>query len=234
MEQWRTYQEKFLTLTPREQYLIIATGFIAIVFGFYSLIVEPNLIASKKANKSITQLTISNKSMVGSIATYKAALKSDPNKPIEKKIAQYEKKLASIDKQLLTLTSELIDPVQMRYALLELLDLQKGVSLVSFELMGVEALSFDASKVENKKAESSTIDTQSTLQPEESLTLYRHGVKVKLRGSYFHLRDYLSQLEALSWKFFWQNFEYNLQEYPESEVEIEMYSLSTKQEFIGV
>jgi len=38
----------------------------------------------------------------------------------------------------------------------------------------------------------------------------------------------------LSWKFFWQEFNYQLKEYPVSELEIEMYSLSTKREFIGV
>ena len=66
------------------------------------------------------------------------------------------------------------------------------------------------------------------------MVLYRHAIKIKLSGSYFQLRDYLIQLESLSWKFFWQEFNYQLKEYPVSELEIEMYSLSTKREFIGV
>jgi len=48
------------------------------------------------------------------------------------------------------------------------------------------------------------------------------------------LQNYLSQLEKLSWKFFWQDFNFKLTEYPKSELEIEMYSLGTKKEFVGV
>ena len=68
----------------------------------------------------------------------------------------------------------------------------------------------------------------------QTINLYRHSIKLKLKGRYFNLRNYLSQLEGLSWKFFWQHFQYQVAEYPNSELEIEIYSLSTTREFIGI
>jgi len=66
------------------------------------------------------------------------------------------------------------------------------------------------------------------------LNLYRHGIKIKLSGKYFQLRNYLLQLEQLTWKFFWQGFQFEVKEYPQSEVEITIYSLGLNKEFIGV
>lgn len=239
-DEWRKYADKFLSITPREQYLVLATGFIFITFVLYSLCIESNIEALDKTEKTIKELKLTRISNESTIMTYQEALKGDPDINVKQDINAYEKKLAKLDKALLALASDLINPVQMRYALLELLDLQKGVSLTSFELMDVEKMTIDSTEtleqLGNKKAINSTKIENINITDENShdLDLYRHGIKIKLKGSYFHLRDYLIQLEQLSWKFFWQNFEYNLQAYPESELEIEMYSLSTKQEFIGV
>jgi len=129
----------------------------------------------------------------------------------------------------LTLTTDLISPVQMRYALLDLLKLEKGLSLLSFELLGAQPLLDLTNNATADGKAHSLLETNNS-----TLNLYRHGIKIKLSGRYFDLRDYLSQLEKLPWKFFWQDFNFKLTEYPNSELEIEMYSLGTKQEFVGV
>jgi MSHA biogenesis protein MshJ len=134
--------------------------------------------------------------------------------------------MAAVDQDLLALTSGLINPIQMRYALIDLLKLQKGVSLLSFEVIKAQPLTVPAS---NKKGTEGVTVNESNV-----LTLYKHGIKLKIKGNYFQLRDYLIQLEQLEWTFFWQTFDYQLIQYPNSELIIEMYSLSTHKEFIGV
>ena len=91
-----------------------------------------------------------------------------------------------------------------------------------------------AKTVEIAEVEKINIEPVITQAQPEQLRLYRHGIKIKLQGQYFQLKDYLMQLENLSWKFFWQEFDYQLKAYPVSQLEIEIYSLSTAQEFIGV
>jgi len=227
MKQWQAYADKFLTITVREQYLILFSGIVVIGFIFFNLLIESQIVKSRQLKKDIIQLSADNNSKNTNIVLFEQALLTDPNAALRQQILTYESKLSQIDTELLTLTSELIDPIQMRHALLELLDVQKGVSLLSFELIGAKpVVTSSIEKVTEKKEE--TQDTAS------SLSLYRHGIKLKLKGNYFQLRNYLTQLEEMSWTFFWKNFDYELQEYPMSELEIEMYSLSTKREFIGV
>jgi len=228
-KQWQEYSDKYLALTIREQYLIFLTGLVAILFIAFYLFIDAKVIANKKSATQIVRLQSSIQSLKNSTIEMQTALQRDPNEDTRNKIAQYEAKLAKVDEKLLSLTSDLISPVQMRYALLDLLKLEKGVSLLSFELLGAQPL---LEEPENTTADgnvSSQLDTNNS-----QLNLYRHGIKIKLSGSYFDLQSYLSQLENLSWKFFWQDFNFQLTEYPKSELEIEMYSLGTKKEFVGV
>lgn len=228
MAQWLVYSEKFSNSTPREQYLIIASGLVAIVFILYSLFLEAGIQRVEQLKKQVVQTEQSNKKNQGSIQALEQALSVDPNVALRKQLLQYQAKLGGIDEKLLTLTSDLIDPIQMRYALSKLLKLQEGVKLLSFKVLPARAVT--QSKTNSATDKIATVSLGDTQQ----LRLYRHGINIKLQGQYFQLKDYLTQLESLPWTFFWQEFDYQLKVHPISELEIEIYSLSTVQEFIGV
>ncbi len=251
MQQWQVYSDKYNQLTQREQVLILLTGLVLSFLLIFNFWVEGNLAKIDENYKNITQLSAKNQSMVSSISVLNEALKQDPNIAVKQKISQYQHKLEKVDGELLALTSALINPLQMRFALIDLLKEKKGVSLVSFELIGPKPLLMpnemmlkdDEMNLQNNAtlgvhlAENSKKQTQVMVNSDESqqaLGLYRHGIKIKLKGNYFALRDYLVQLEGLSWQFFWQSFQYKLLNHPNSELEIEIYSLSTKRVFIGV
>tara|TARA_R110000787_G_scaffold275667_2_gene384369 strand:- start:1858 stop:2571 length:714 start_codon:yes stop_codon:yes gene_type:complete len=237
MSQWLAYSEKFSNTTAREQYLIIASGLVAIIFILYTLFMDASILRIEQLNQQISQSQQSIENNKNSMQVLEQALREDPNVILEKELAQYQEKLGGIDQQLLALTSDLIDPIQMRYALIKLLKLQKGVKLLSFQVLPASAVTKNKAEVDvNNNEQDKNVTVIAEAKPEESrqLRLYRHGIKIKLQGQYFQLKDYLTQLEGLSWKFFWQEFDYQLKTYPVSELEIEIYSLSTAQEFIGV
>ena len=251
-DKWQSYSEQYLKITPREQYLIILSGLVAVIFIVFYGFIDSKLIDTQRMTKQVAQLSTSNKSLKSSAQAYQVALAKDHNKVTRDNIAQLEKKLASIDGKLLTLTSELITPVQMRQALLGLLKLEKGVSLLSFELLGAQPLLSKAELSEsddtelNKSKSSNTKSNKASFGKNElttsqanneqglGLNLYRHGIKITLSGNYFELRNYLQQLEKLSWKFFWQEFDLEVKEYPMNELSIEIYSLGSKEAFVGV
>jgi len=230
MEQLRQYSEKFLQITPREQYLVTLSGLVVIILLSFNLFIEPNLAAIERHNTVINENQGAVSSNEQTILLFEEALTKDPNQDINNKITQLESRLGEVDKELLALTSELIDPIQMRFALLDLLNLQKGVSLVSFQISPAQPLLINIDKANEQKSENN--DTQAKKISTDGL--YKHSITIKLSGKYFQLRDYLTSLEQLSWTFFWQDFDYQLQKYPVSELEVTLYSLSTKREFIGV
>ena len=228
-KQWKSYSEKFLQLTGREQFLVLSTGLVAIFFIISSFFIDDKSAKITSFDKQSRMITSGNQSLNFSIKEYQAALKEDPNVNTVKQIAQLETKLANIDNQLVLLTTDLISPSEMREALLKLLELEPGVSLLSFELIGAKPLL-------NLSNEQSSADSGNNSPTAEQLglNLYKHGIKIKLSGKYFQLRNYLQQLEQLTWKFFWQDFKFEVKEYPRGEVDITIYSLGLKKEFIGV
>ena len=232
MAQWLAYSEKFSNTTPREQYLIIASGLVAIIFILYSLFLEAPIQRVEQLNQQVIQTEQNNKNNQDSIRVLEQALSEDPNVALRKQLLQYQAKLGGIDERLLALTSDLIDPIQMRYALIKLLKLQEGVKLLSFRVLPASAVT--QSKTNSATDKIANVTVGDIKAQTEQLQLYRHGINIKLQGQYFQLKDYLTQLEGLSWTFFWQEFDYQLKVYPVSELEIEIYSLSTAQEFIGV
>ena len=230
-KQWQDYGDKYLAITPREQYMVLITGLVAIIFIIHTFFIDDNSSKIDKFEKQIIQMSKANRSANSSITLLEDGLSKDPNSELNKQISQYKERLKKVDVNLLQLTSDLINPIQMRHALLQLLKTQKGISLQSFQVIPAQAITLASSKPAVKIKDISTAETDPN---QEKLVLYRRSIKIKLSGSYFQLRDYLTQLESLSWKFFWKEFNYQLKEYPVSELEIEMYSLSTKREFIGV
>lgn len=237
---WQSYSDKFQAITPREQVLVLLSGVVAITFILYSLFIDENSLRADTFTHDIKRVEANIKAKQQTITIFEQALLEDPNKAVNDQIAQYENKLGQIDTALLTLTSDLIDPIQMRFALIELLQLQKGVSLLAFDVLPAQAVSMTptldnniADNIQASQPENKVNDGTKTTDV-SSLVLYKHGIKLTLSGSYFQLRDYLSKLEQLKWTFFWHKFDYKLKQYPESVLEVELYSLSTKREFIGV
>ena len=232
-QQWQSLTEKYLQLSAREQYLILLTGVVAVFFTIYFLFIEVKAQENSKFSQQISQLKHENQTQTVAIKEYQEALKLDPNKVINDRITRLEQKMAKVDQQLLALTSELINPIQMRHALLKLLKLEPNVSLLSFELIGAVPLISPQSIQETDNVQQVKA-VNSVMLEESGLNLYRHGIRIKLAGSYFELLAYLQKLEQLSWTFFWQEFDFTMKEYPTNEVEIEIYSLGTKEDFIGV
>jgi MSHA biogenesis protein MshJ len=230
-KQWKAYCEKYLAISPREQYMVLFTGLIAIIFIIHTFFIDDNTKKINKFEKEVTQISKVNRAAKASIMLLEDGLSKNPNSALNKQISQYKDRLKKVDVDLLQLTSDLISPIQMRHALMQLLKTQKGVSLQSFEVIAAEPITLSHSTPAINVDGNQVTDVD---RDHQEMVLYRHAIKIKINGSYFQLRDYLTQLEALSWKFFWQEFNYQLKEYPVSELEIEMYSLSTKREFIGV
>jgi len=226
--QWEEYSDKFLQLSSREQFLLLLTGLVAIFFIISYLFIDDKSAKTITFEKQSITMKSSVKTLDYSINEYQAALKLDPDVDTIKQLAQLESKLAKLDGELVLLTTDLISPIEMREALLKLLKLEPGVSLLSFELIGAEPLL----KLGSEQEENA--NNYSSNSEDLGLNLYKHGIKIKLSGQYFPLRNYLSQLEQLSWKFFWQDFQFEVKEYPRSEVELIIYSLGLDKEFIGV
>ncbi len=230
-QQWHNINDKFDQLTPREVWLIILTGVVVCIVLPFMLFIT-NYDEQIKKNQRNNKVLVNNINDLNiQVNTLSSAVGENANIKLKADIQQYEKRIANINDDLLELSEYLINPKEMRSALLSVLTLQKGVSLTSFEVLPIVNVfsvdeTSDKSNVEDNAVPEANI--------EKPLGLYQHTIRMTLHGEYFKLRDYLLKLEGTSWLFYWQQFNYRLIEHPESELRIEIYTLSSEKEFVGV
>ncbi len=154
------------------------------------------------------------KSLNKDIRFAKAKLKGDPNQDINTELKRLLKQSQQLSLQLSKIIENLISPTQMAQLLEKVLRDTKGVNLVSMESL---------------KAEPITKDKESS----QYTGYYLHPIRLEVTGNYFSILSYLQALEALPVKYYWRSFQYTVEEYPTARLVIQVYTLGTRQEFIG-
>jgi MSHA biogenesis protein MshJ len=197
---WFDYNQKFLQLSSREQILLLLSG-LAVIFFFMSFVfIEQQQANMIKFDKQIQTMRSDNSNLDIIINDYKLALARNTDLETQQNIEQLNVQLSEIDNKFSLLNKNLISPKQMRTALIKLLALEPGVSLLSFELMEAEPILKSDPKLMPK------IVANQANNKASGLNFYKHVMKIKLSGQYFQLRNYLAQLEQLNWTFFLARF----------------------------
>lgn len=221
------YWEKFSVFvnekTLRER-VIILLMLIVIVYGLCDLLFMGALL-DKQAQKSkqLVGLTESNIVAERELADMMAVLQGG-RESARREQQQLADKLAAVDAELASEASGFVPANLMPRVLEEMLEDTADLSLL---------------KLENKPVELITGDSGGELsatpsRDEDSTHLYRHGVEMRLQGSYLAALNYLKRLEQLQWRFQWHALQFDIQEYPTGTVSVEVYTYSTERDWLGV
>ena len=162
-------------------------------------------------NKEMLQLQIDLK-----ILTAKAT--QDPDVEIKKQIKRLTSQLDSVNQIIQKASSSLVTPAQMAKVLEEMFVNQRGLKLLRLDTLKTVPL------IKPAKDEPPIVDYQ----------IYRHGFSIEFSGGFMATLRYLEALESLNDKFFWEAIDYQVEEYPDSRVRLNLYTLSLSEGFIGV
>ncbi len=64
--------------------------------------------------------------------------------------------------------------------------------------------------------------------------IYKHGLVITFSGGYLDTLNYLKALESLPWHFIWDSIDYQVKDYPTAETTIKTYTLSFKENWLGL
>jgi MSHA biogenesis protein MshJ len=139
------------------------------------------------------------------------------------------------DQRLLEITSSLIAPNQMAKVLETLLVQSDGLTIRRLQGLGAKPF---PEKVENPDQEfvknSVATEVNNKEVEVEMPTAWQHGLRVEFSGSYLDTMKYLQSLEELNWKFYWDSVELEVDEYPNVNTAIKVYTLSLDEGWIDV
>lgn len=126
----------------------------------------------------------------------------------KRQITQLEQDIAHLDHALQQRLQTLVSPSEMASLLQAWLQQQNSLKLIKLENLPPKAI-FNANLSDGQTGQ-----------------LYKHGLRVAFRGRYLDTMAYLETLENLPWAMYWERVNITVQQYPETRVELTVYTLS--------
>ncbi|EGR0314657.1 type II secretion system protein M [Vibrio parahaemolyticus] len=213
-EFWSSLEEHFGDMSAREKMLVALCGLVTVVMLLFTLVLEPKLNQISNNERQLSNLKQSNQKTEIDILRVKAQLKKDPNADIDLEISNLLTESQHLSMQLSQIIEHLVTPSQMAGVLESVLEQQSGIHLVSLQTLPSEPIT------EDKEAS-------------QYSGYYVHPVRMELTGDYFSIANYLNKLESLPASYFWRSFSYKVEEYPKAKLVLEVYTLGSREEFIG-
>ncbi|NAX47695.1 MSHA biogenesis protein MshJ [Photobacterium halotolerans] len=210
MNIWVSLVTRFELLNRREQWLVAVTGWLMLILAGYQFLLEP-------IQQSLTSVTRQQQSVQASMIKHdgeliriQQQLNADPDQVLDDQIRQLQDSNARLDTELKERVASLVTPVQMAALMDQVLQHSQRLTLVSLESL-----------------------PPAQLINGEDAGYYIHPVRLTLRGRYFDLVNYLQQLEALPVKYYWRSLDYQVDKYPISDIQLDVYTLGESKDFIG-
>jgi MSHA biogenesis protein MshJ len=214
-------------LSLRERLFVFAAG-LFIVGGLWEAVLAAPLSAREGiANDKVGLLQERLLALDDALTTTAAGISEGVPNQLEQLRALRER-VAAGDEELRVFTTDVVDPVQMRLVLEELLRRQDGLTLVSAVNLPAVALVEDE---ETEQGEPAQTDGSRT---SDAPRLYRHSLVLTLNGNYLDCLRYLEAVERLPWHLYWTRLDFSVDEYPNNDVVLELTTLSLDEEWIGV
>lgn len=231
MEQLKKIAEKIDSLTLRERGIVFL-GLIAVMFVLWdSFFMSPLETEQKNLTSSLNKKNTERTILVTSLQDSINKSQVDPNAENILKLKELRSRLINVQAELESSTDHLVSPEDMPKILETVLHKTGGLTLLNLRSLGTTPLvDFETEEISNNNSGKD----EAKLSSENIGNAYRHGLRIEFQGDYLTTLNYLKQLEELEWGFFWDNFELNVNEYPKAKASVEIFTLSLKEEWIGV
>jgi len=236
-QQWLMYAARFDALARRERGVVAGAVLFGLIMIGYTFLVEPQLARydthTKSLAKATTDLQISEAQLIGIQAQLK-----DPDAANRNALQQSRKELEALDSKLRLVENSLVPPEKMQFFLESLLSKNRTLELLSFNTLPPTPL---IERIEEKKTEAKTdgkTDGKTDAAPVPPAfaapNIYKHGIEIKIAGSYNDLLMYLAEIERMPQRIIWNRNKLSTELYPRNEMTLTLYTLSLDKQWLVV
>lgn len=230
MERFKALADRIDALSLRERGIILA-GIIFVLYSAWDLFLmqpqvvqERNLLADlqiKRAEQGVLNIRF-QKLLAGN--------PGDPGAGNRRRLEELKDQLDRVDSEVSASAKHLVSPANMARILRLILNKSGGLQLTEIRGLGAKPL-LEQQDAPGSSAAAPAASGSGATALENA---YKHGLVIRFEGDYFSTLNYIRELEALEWEFFWENLEYEVTEYPRGRIMLTLYTLSLDKEWIGV
>ena len=217
--------QRWQGLAPREQWLGYAVALVLLGMLYLLLVGDAQTARLTQQAAGYKLAEARRLEAEAGLAALQAQLQAAPDIAYNSALLAAQANQEQLVEQIERNTRELVSPEKMRAVLEDLLRSQQGLRLLGLESFSepVKLASVEAAPVAGAV-------------PVEAVALYRHGVRLKLEGSYFDLLHYLQAIQGTEWKLNWDSLDYQVGEAGpgRAQISLQLYTLSRHGGWVGV
>ncbi len=216
--------------------MIFGAGLFAVVGLMDTFLLEPQRAQLASTKQEIVKIQNDTATLTEQMTTIANQAAPQPaSNAFQHEIDETKQKVASQAADLVKLSSYMVPPQEM-VALLKKL-LQKHTDVQVVEMQTLPVVDFIEKQRKQLQTQADTASGGAPANAEEVWKnvphVYQHAVKMRLKGKYFALMDYAQSLKAIGQTLAWENAELKA-EYPESELTVQVYTLSGENAWLGI
>jgi MSHA biogenesis protein MshJ len=235
-EQLHILNSKWLALSKRERWMIFGAGLFAVVGLLDTFLLEPKRVQLNSTQQEILKIQNDTATLTEQMTTIASQAAPKPeNNAFQREIDAVNAKIASQSSDLVKISAYMVPPQEMVLLLKKLLQNHTDVQVIEMQSLPVT----DFIEKQRKLIQEQTAPTPNNQQNsaediwQNVPHVYQHAVKVRLKGKYFSLMSYAQSLKAIGQRVAWENAELKA-DYPESELTVQVYTLSGENAWLGI
>ena len=217
-QQLRRLAERIDALSLRERGLFFVTVLVLLYFVASGLVLGP---LRREQQRLETELQVKREQTAAINAQVQKIVHDatrDPDQENAARLKAARERLAQLDPQLARVTQSLVSPRDMARFVEQVLTRNRALQVIKVESLA--PVPVEAGAPAGPAAPASGI--------------YKHGMRIEVRGRYPELVNYLHALENLPWRVFWGQVTLASEDYPMSRLTLTIYTLSLRQSWIGI
>ncbi|BED87880.1 MULTISPECIES: agglutinin biogenesis protein MshJ [unclassified Pseudoalteromonas] len=211
------YQAQFAALQQREKYSVLFVGLFLIVYLGLWFVVFPQQDAVNSLRVEQNALWQKLNQNEAQLSMLTQALEHDYTKVLRNQVGQTQRELEDINNKLSKFSQGFISANKVPAVLKDLLVNTPDVQVVGFSVNPAKA-----------------IDVEKLGEHDTQTLFFEHQMIVTLQGRYFSLQQYLEGLKASQQKLLIQQFNYQVQTYPNAELTLQIATVSANEKFIAL
>lgn len=226
------YRSKYEAFSDRERVLLLCVAAVVIYLLVSTLAFTPMGAKKESDEKRLQQLHSEITTQKNLKQLYMQSMSQDPDAAKKRQLNGFKVQLEKLEVSLSELSVGLVPAEKLPVLLESVLARSEGLELSEVQTLPITELSLRSAvvQVDDNRIEDSVLAAEMDADTtEKSAGVFKHSVRVTLKGGYFDVLKYFQALESLPWRLFWERMDYSVEQYPQAEVEFEVYTLSTQQ-----
>ena len=218
----RAASAKFEERPIRERLLVLIAAIAVVVTLWHLLFFQGQQQRIHSLQEQIASVGQEISSLQQEKANLQVEVQEEEQRALRRRIEELRENIEKLDQELRDKSSELISPSRMAKQL-------RNVLQRSSELKLTRMANSPPSKVELAHL----LESSGTVKSDSLPKLYRHPLSLTFQGSYPQALRVLERMQDMSSRFFWDQLEYTVMDYPTARLRLNVHTLSLDKAWIG-